>query len=136
MVKLIKVILAFLFVMLLQSATSDYSACSTAKVDDCIALTLPAKNIPESTVEAARSPYFPDAELAGTGIQFHQVTISRLQRISASEYLLSLKGLAQKLVNYKAALTQHWSRIYSTTTSHYCYPASEYYIFTLRRIII
>lgn len=136
MVKFVKVILAFLFAMLLHSAASDYSTRPTAKGDDCIALTLPAKSIPEATIAAAHLPYFPDAELAGAGIQFHQVTLSRLQRISTSEYLLSLKGLTRQLVDYKAALIQHWGRIYSTTTSHFCYPASEYYVFALRRIIV
>lgn len=134
MVKFVKVILVFLVAMLLHSVASDYSTHPAAKGDDCLALT--AKNIPQTTVEAPQFPYFPDAELAGAGIQFHQVTISRLQRINASKYLLSLKGLAQQLVDHKAALMQHWGRIYSTTTSHFCYPASEYYVFALRRIIV
>ena len=36
-------------------------------------------------------PYLPDAELAGMGGQLHSLTYSRIQRISTTEYIFSLK---------------------------------------------
>lgn len=135
MVKCVKVILVFLFAVLLHNAANDFFTGHTVKEDDSVTLALSA-NIPEAVVATAQMPYLPDAELAGTGMQLHQITLSRIQRINASEYLLSLKSLAQKLVEREAALTQHQGRIYNTTTSYFCHPASEYYVFALRRIIV
>ena len=35
-----------------------------------------------------------------------------------------------------AVLSQHWGKLYETTTSYCCHPVSEYYVFALRRIIV
>lgn len=136
MVKSVKVILVFLFAVLLYHAANNYFTGQTVREDDSIALTSLAENMPEAVVDIAKQPCLPDAELLACSIQLQQITISRIQRINVSEYLLSLKGVARKLIECEAALTRHWGRIYNTTVSYFCYPASEYYVFALRRIIV
>lgn len=135
MIKVIKVIFVFLFAMLLHSVANDYFTGQTVEEDTHATLTF-STFAPQTTIDAVQLPYFPDAELAGTGIQLHQVAMARILRINAAEYLLSLKNMSQKLIECEAALVQHWGKIYDTTTSYYCYPVSEYYVFALRRIIV
>lgn len=84
---------------------------------------------------SAQLPYFPEGELS-SAVQSHQIMTSRIQRINLLEYSMSLKALALKLSSREAVLVQHRGRLYGTTTSYYCHPSSEYYVFTLRRIII
>ncbi|WP_221657704.1 hypothetical protein [Bacteroides salyersiae] len=86
-------------------------------------------------VTSAQLPYFPEGELS-SAVQSHQIMTSRIQRINLLEYSMSLKALALKLSSREAVLVQHRGRLYGTTTSYYCHPSSEYYVFTLRRIII
>ena len=80
---------------------------------------------PQGQINAPESPYLPVAEL--TNLQSHQISVTRIQRVQIGEYFSSLRNVL---------LSQHWGRIYNTTTSYYCQPASEYYVFTLRHIII
>ena len=47
-------------------------------------------------------PYLPDAELAGMGGQLHSLTYSRIQRISTTEYIFSLKDWIDKLAQRAA----------------------------------
>ncbi len=47
-------------------------------------------------------PYLPDAELAGRGGQLHSLTYSRIQRISTTEYIFSLKDWIDKLAQRAA----------------------------------
>lgn len=135
MVRFIKIIFIFLFAMLLHSAANDYFTGQVVKDSTHIALSFPTLTT-KTTIDAAQLPYFPDAELAGGGIQLHQVAMSRILRINTAEYLLSLKNMTKKSIDCEAALVQHWGKIYDTTTSYYCHPASEYYVYALRRIIV
>ena len=68
-------------------------------------------------------PYLPDAELAGMGGQLHSLTYSRIQRID-------------KLAQRAAVLSLHREKLYDATAYYRCQPVCEYYIFTLRRILI
>lgn len=86
-------------------------------------------------VSSTQLPYLPEGELSA-GIQLHQINASRIQRIHLLEYSTSLKALIHLQSLREAALAQHQGRIYDTTTSYYCHPASEYYVFALRRILI
>lgn len=91
--------------------------------------------IDSQKVSSAQLPYLPEGELS-TGVQFHQINISRIQRIHLLEYATSLKTLIHLQSLREAALVQHQGRINDTTTSYNCHPASEYYVFALRHIII
>lgn len=126
-----------LFAIALYAAANEVSAMKSAG-ETVHAVVLPIQNedVQATTLSAVQLPYFPDAELAGIGIQFQQVTMSRLQRINVLEYIFSLKSLSQKLADRDAALSQHKGRLYDTTTCYNCHPASEYYVFALRRIIV
>ena len=78
----------------------------------------------------------PDAELAGMGGQLHSLTYSRIQRISTTEYIFSLKDWIDKLAQRAAVLSLHREKLYDATAYYRCQPVCEYYIFTLRRILI
>ena len=81
-------------------------------------------------------PYLPDAELAGMGGQLHSLTYSRIQRISTTEYIFSLKDWIDKLAQRAAVLSLHREKLYDATAYYRCQPVCEYYIFTLRRMLI
>ena len=121
--------------MALHSVANDYFAEKQAEQDIYMAMST-MKGDTHETVSSPQTPYFPDAELAGTGIQTHQIAMSRIQRIQAAESIFSLKALAQRLADRDAVLSQHWGKLYETTTSYCCHPVSEYYVFALRRIIV
>lgn len=80
------------------------------------------------------TPCFPIAEL--TNLQSHQLSVTRIQRVQMGEYFSTLKNLLQCCADRDNSLSQHLGRIYNTTTSYYCQPPSEYYVFALRHIII
>lgn len=133
MAKIVKVILFLLFAVTLHCVASNFfteipvesqghdsTYCNT----EC-----------SQKVTSAQLPYLPEGELSNA-TQSHQIITSRIQRINLLEYSISLKALALKLSLREAALVQHRGRIYDTTTSYYCHRSSEYYVFTLRRIII
>lgn len=133
MVKFVKVILLLLFSVAFYGMANGLSA---AKVDqDTHAVTV-MDGEQESLIASSQLPYLPEAELVNNCSLMNQVTMSRVQRVNLIEYSLSLKGVLQSLANREASLSQHWGRIYDTTTSYNCHPSSQYYVFALRRIII
>ena len=70
-------------------------------------------------------PYLPDAELAGMGGQLHSLTYSRIQRISTTEYIFSLKDWIDKLAQRAAVLSLHREKLYDATAYNhpdYIYP--------------
>ena len=91
--------------------------------------------------EQISEPEFPCSPVAElNNLQSYQTSVTRVQRVQLGEYFSTLKNLlkalALKLSSREAVLVQHRGRLYGTTTSYYCHPSSEYYVFTLRRIII
>ena len=118
-----------LFAVALHCVANNYFAGEQAEQDTYMAMSV-LKGDTHETVSNPQAPYFPDAELAGAGIQVHQIAMSRIQRIQAAEYV------AQRLADRDAALSQQWGKLYDTTTSYCCHPVSEYYVFALRRIIV
>ena len=64
------------------------------------------------------------------------LTFSRAQRSYTTEYILSLKDMIERLAHRDDVLSLHRSKLFDTSTSYRCHPACEYYVFTLRRIII
>lgn len=81
-------------------------------------------------------PYLPEAELAGTGGQSQLSNYSRIQRLFTTEYIFSLKDCIDRLTLREAALSLHREKLYDATAYYRCQPVCEYYIFTLRRILI
>lgn len=82
-------------------------------------------------------PYLPDAELAGVNGGYTQlVTSSRIQRTIATEYVFSLKDWIDKIAQYEAVLSLHREKLFDSTVYYRYQPVCEYYIFTLRRILI
>lgn len=90
----------------------------------------------ESCISMPQLPYLPDAELAGGGGQSHLLTYSRIQRLSATEYIFSLKSWVHKLARRAAVLSLHREKLYDAVAHYRCEPVCEYYVFTLRRILI
>lgn len=87
-------------------------------------------------VSAPQLPYLPDAELAGMSGQSQLLSFSRVQRFITTEYIFSLKDWVDKLAQREAVLSLHREKLYDSTAYYRCQPVCEYYIFTLRRIII
>ena len=75
MAKFIKIILFMLFAVALHSVANDYFAEKQAEQDIYMAMSA-MKGDTHETVSSPQTPYFPDAELAGTGIQTHQIAMS------------------------------------------------------------
>ena len=83
-----------------------------------------------------RNCHLSDAELAGSAGTTQLLTFSRAQRSYTTEYILSLKDMIERLAHRDDVLSLHRSKLFDTSTSYRCHPACEYYVFTLRRIII
>ena len=135
MMKFIKVILCLLFAVVLYAAASEISAKEYADADAYATLPVQNKEL-QATITAVKFPYSPDAELAGAGMTAYQISLSRIQRINMLDYVFSVKSISQKLADRDAVLSQHQCRLYDSTTSYCCHPASEYYVFALRHIIV
>ena len=87
-----------------------------------------------SYIPAPQLPYL--SELASSAGTTQLLTFSRAQRSYTTEYILSLKDMIERLAHRDGALSLHRSKLFDTSTSYRCHPACEYYVFTLRRIII
>ena len=133
MAKFVKMILFLLFSVAFYSMVNDFSA---AKVEEDAHAVTAMGGGQGSIVASAQTPFLPEAELVGSHSLIHQITMSRVQRINVIEYSLSMKGVLRNLADREASLSQHQGRIYDTTTSYYCHPSSQYYVFALRRILI
>ena len=71
---------------------------------------------PQGQINAPESPYLPVAEL--TNLQSHQISVTRIQRVQIGEYFSSLRNVLQCCADRDNSLSQHWGRIYNTTTSY------------------
>lgn len=99
--------------------------------------TLSARNQQDGACfSSPQLPYLPDAELAGTSGHTQWLTSSRVQRSSTTEYIFSLRDWVDKLAQHEAVLSLHREKLYDATAYYRCQPVCEYYIFTLRRILI
>lgn len=133
MAKLVKIILLLLFTVLLYDGAID---SSTSPAEDLKHAITTAPVTQHCFLKSSDLPYLPEAELFGGCTPVHQLTMSRLQRIQVVEYSVFLKEFLRSMANREGALSLHQEKIYDTTTSYYCHPASQYYVFALRRIII
>ena len=90
----------------------------------------------ESYIAVPQFPYLPEAELAGGIGQSQLLNFLRVQRSFAIEYVFSLKDWVDMLAQRDAVLSLHREKLYDTSAYYRCHPVCEYYIFTLRRILI
>ena len=131
MAKFVKVILFLLLTVTLHGVASNVFTEKPVEQSE-LAITYSMKQ--HEQISAPDFPYAPVAEL--NNLQSHQISVTRIQRVQIGEYFSSLRNVLQCCADRDNSLSQHWGRIYNTTTSYYCQPASEYYVFTLRHIII
>lgn len=131
MAKFVKVILFLLLTVALHGIAGNVFTEKTVEQPEH-AITDSVKQCGQ--ISAPEFPCSPVAEL--TNLQSHQISITRIQRVQLGEYFTTLKNLLQSCAERYNSLSQHQGRIYNTTTSYYCQPSSEYYVFTLRHIII
>ncbi len=90
----------------------------------------------ETCIAVPQLPYLPEAELAGGIGQSQLLNFLRVQRSLAIEYIFSLKDWEDMLAQRAAVLSLHREKLYDTSAYYRCNPVCEYYIFTLRRILI
>ncbi|MEY8686310.1 hypothetical protein AB9N12_09255 [Bacteroides sp. AN502(2024)] len=131
MTKFVKVILLLLLTVAFHSIIGYVS---TPKVVDKQDHVITYAIGQQGEISVPGLPAKPVAEL--NNLPSHQISVIRIQRVLLEEYFLSLKNVLQCCADRENALSQHWGRIYDTTTSYYCQPSSEYYVYALRRIII
>lgn len=82
----------------------------------------------------SKLPYLPEAEMAGGIGQSQLLNSLRVQRSFAIENVFSLQ--VDMLARRDAILSLHREKLYDTSAYYRCHPVCEYYIFTLRRILI
>ena len=131
MAKFVKVILFLLLTVTLHGVASNVFTEKPVEQSE-LAITYSMKQ--HEQISAPDFPYAPVAEL--NNLQSHQISVTRIQRVQLGEYFTTLRNLLQCCADRENSLSQHRGRIYNTTTSYYCQPSSEYYVFTLRHIII
>lgn len=131
MAKFIKVILFLLLTVTLHGIAGNvFTEKSVEQIENAITYSVNE----HGQISTPEYPYFPVAEL--TNLQSHPISVTRIQRVQLGEYFALLKNLLQSCAERDNSLSQHWGRIYDTTTSYYCQPSCEYYVFTLRHILI
>ena len=125
MAKFVKVILFLLLTVTLHGVASNVFTEKPVEQSE-LAITYSMKQ--HEQISAPDFPYAP--------VQSRQISVTRIQRVQLGEYFTTLRNLLQCCADRENSLSQHRGRIYNTTTSYYCQPSSEYYVFTLRHIII
>ncbi|WP_308745646.1 hypothetical protein [uncultured Bacteroides sp.] len=131
MAKFVKVILFLLLTVALHGIAGNvFTEKTVGQAENDITYSV----IQHGQISTPEFPCSPVAEL--TNLQSHQISVTRIQRVQLGEYFTTLKNLLQCCAERDNSLSQHLGRIYDTTTSYYCQPSSEYYVFTLRHIII
>ncbi len=134
MIRLLKFALVLLLMWPLNAALDELIAHQTVGQEQCES-TYPVNSIPNK-IQETTYPYWPAVELNASAANAYQLVASRIQRWVVTEYTISMKSILQKLADREAAVSQHQERIYDTTISYFCEPASQYYVYTLRRILI
>lgn len=131
MVKFVKVILFLLLTVVLHGIASNISNEKLEQEEYVPVVHV----VHQDQIGAPELPYLPVAELTNN-LQSHQVSMSRIQRVQTCEYFFLLKNFLQNWAERENSLSLHREKIYATTVSCYCQSACEYYVFTLKHIII
>ena len=116
MAKFVKVILFLLLTVAFHSIAGNVS---TEKMVDKQGCDITYAMGQRGEICAPDLPGKPVAEL--TNLQSHQMSVTRIQRVQLGEYFFSLKNALQGCADRENSLSQHWGRIYDTTTSFYWY---------------
>lgn len=114
--------------------TTVSNSVSAADVADIQAAAI--RHQDEACFTSPRLPYLPVAELTSNTGHIQSLVMSRVQRSYIAEYIFSLKDWVAKLAQREAVLSLHKEKLFDVTAYCRCRPACEYYIFTLRRILI
>ena len=131
MARFVKVILFLLLTVVLHGIASNISNEKLERAE----YTSVVHIVHQDQIGAPEFPYLPVAELTNN-LQSHQVVVSRIQRVQNSEYFFLLKNFLQNCAERENSLSLHREKIYATTVSYYCQPSCEYYVFTLKHIIV
>ncbi len=131
MARFVKTILFLLLVVTFHDITGNVS---TGETVEQVANSITYSIEQCGQINTPEFPCSPVAELIN--LQSHQLSVARVQRVQLGEYFTTLRNLLQCCANRDNSLSHHLGRIYDTTTFYYCQPSSEYYVFTLRHIII
>lgn len=89
-----------------------------------------------SYIPAPQLPYLSDAEIASSCGTTQLLTFPRAQHSYTTEFILSLKDVVERLAHRDGVLSLQRSKLFDTSAFYRCHPVCEYYVFTLRRIII
>lgn len=159
MKKILSLILPFVLAMLLLGGVSDAFTTRVADAGDVVSQSLVADGVTLASqssvvgeggvhggnavasckghyIMSPQSLRFSDVEIANSGGTTQLLASQRLQRSYISEFTLSLKGMARHLSRRADALSVQSSRLFDTSAFYRCQPVCEYYVFTLRHIII
>lgn len=120
----------------LWQTASDAFVGATTSAGHAVNETVSVCGHADTVITTPQLPYLPDAELAGTSMQIQLLGHARVQRLCAAEYLFTLKGWMMQLSQREASLSLHREKLYDATAHRRCQPVCEYFIFTLKRILI
>lgn len=140
MEKVLRFILTLMLVSVLWHLTGDVSAQEKAGMETHLPKSVSsavhvAHSQPEdSCIKMPVQPILPEAELANAVVQLQLLTSFREKRLAESVF--SLKEQLNRLSQHEATLSLHREKLYHTTTDSQRYPVCEYYVFTLRKILI
>lgn len=143
MAKCVKLILILILAVAFGGGASD--AFTNQLVDQSAIASVPVASVEAemqnidrqgSYIPAPQLPYISDAEIASSGGTTQLLTFSRAQRSYTTEFILSLKGVVERLALREDALSLHREKLFDTSAFYRCSPVSAYYVFALRHIII
>lgn len=118
-------------------ASDDTTVSNSVSIEDVADIQAAAvRHQDEACFTSPRLPYLPVAELISNTGHIQSLVMSRVQRSYIAEYIFSLKDWVAKLAQREAVLSLHKEKLFDVTAYCRCRPACEYYIFTLRRILI
>lgn len=118
-------------------ASDDTTVSNSVSTGDAVDIQPAAvRHQDEACFTSPRLPYLPVVELTSNTGHIQSLVMSRVQRSYIAEYIFSLKDWVAKLAQREAVLSLHKEKLFDVTAYCRCRPACEYYIFTLRRILI
>lgn len=118
-------------------ASDDTTVSNSVSAGDAVDIQPAAvRHQDEACFTSPRLPYLPVAELTSNTGHIQSLVMSRVQRSYIAEYIFSLKDWVAKLAQRETVLSLHKEKLFDVTAYCRCRPACEYYIFTLRRILI
>lgn len=135
MERVLKTILLSLLIVTLHGTINNISATEIVSGDTSISVL--QQSVRQYSLESLKSPFSPKVELGSTGFHLSQTITSKLQRSFLGGLLFSLKPIGRILAERESLLFKHKVRVFDISALvSVTHPASEYYVFALRRIVI